>query len=370
MPHTTAASVLRSVIAVRRLGTAVNADVRLILEDLFAELAAELARIDPAGPSAERWRRERLAKYADAVRHLTAEAFADVRRTATDDLAIIGAHEAEMVAERLRQTIGAVNLAAVGVDIRPGKIGRAMVRSILSSDPIDGLTLQEWFAGQAEGTARRVLRQVRLGMLQSEGVDDLVRRIRGRSAGILYDGDGKAVRTKAGGFRHRYAGGVMDTTTREAETIVRTATNYVANRAHIETYNANADVVGAVRFTATLDGRTSEACRAYDGEEWPLGSPDIQTPPLHPNCRSVLAPVVAWDRLGIEPPEPSTRASMGGQVSATLDYESWLKTQPEAFQREVLGPGRYRLFAEGRMSLKDMIRTDGSVIPLRELRDE
>lgn len=346
MPHTTAAAVLRSLVTIRRLGNAVSATVRDMVEDLFDEIAAELVKIDPTGPKAERWRRERTAKLNDAVRHLTAEGFREIRRAVTDDLAVIGASESAYIARRLEEVVGRRNLRAVGVDIRPGRIGRGMVRSIIASDPIDGLTMREWFDGQAESTARNVMRQIRLGMVQSEpilsrGDDmDLVRRVRR----------------------------VMDTTARNAETITRTAVNYVANRAHMATYEANSDVVARVRYVATLEGRTCEVCGSYDGDEWELGSAEIQTPPLHPNCRCVLAPVVDWEGLGIEPPEPGTRASAGGPVPATMDYEEWLRGQPDEFQREVLGPGRYKLFTEERMSLRDMIRTDNTVIPLAELR--
>lgn len=346
MPATTAASVLRSLVTIRRLGNAVSAEVRELVEDLFGEIVAELAKIDPTGPKAERWRRERVEKLADVVRHLTAEGFEQIHRAVRDDLATIGATESQYIARRLKDTIGVRNLRSVGVDIRPGRIGRNMVKSIIDNDPIDGLRLGEWFRGQAESTARNVMRQIRLGMVQSEpilsrGDDvDLVRRVRG----------------------------VINTTARNAETIARTAVNYIANRAHVATYEANADVVEGVRFVATLDGRTSEVCRALDGSEWDLGSDEIQTPPLHPNCRSVLAPIVAWDRFGIEPPADTTRASMDGPVPASMDYEAWLRTQPAEFQREILGAGRYELFREGKVSLRDMIRTDRTVIPLAELQ--
>jgi SPP1 gp7 family putative phage head morphogenesis protein len=47
------------------------------------------------------------------------------------------------------------------------------------------------------------------------------------------------------------------------------------------------------RFSATLDSRTTDVCRACDGVKVPTGSPWLQTrtPPLHFNCRSVLLPI-------------------------------------------------------------------------------
>jgi SPP1 gp7 family putative phage head morphogenesis protein len=373
MPATTAASVLRSLTTIKRLGNGLALEARLLIEDLFSEITAEIARIDPTGPAAERWRRERVAKLEDAVRHLTDEAYTDLYRRTRQGLADIGAGQSRYAADLLERSISARaaelghrSLSAVGVKILPGAIGKNMVKAIIDADPIDGLSLHDWFAGQQANTAQRVMRQVRLGMVQSETTDDIVRRIRGRSAGTARGADGKALRTKAGGFVHRYAGGAMDTTTREAETVARTATQYIANRCHVDTYSANSDVVEGVRYVGTLDHRACEICMAHDSKEWPLGSSEIQTPPLHPNCRSVLSPIVAWERMGLTPPPRATRASMGGQVSAEMDYDAWLRTQPESFRREILGPGRLKLFEDG-MHLRDMIRTDNTVMTIAEL---
>lgn len=47
-----------------------------------------------------------------------------------------------------------------------------------------------------------------------------------------------------------------------------------------------------VRFINPDDSKTSKVCRAViDGTHvWPIGSNSIQVPPLHVNCRSILAP--------------------------------------------------------------------------------
>lgn len=48
--------------------------------------------------------------------------------------------------------------------------------------------------------------------------------------------------------------------------------------------------VDRVMFSAVLDSRTSETCRALHGRVWMVGSPAIRRPPLHPRCRSTLIP--------------------------------------------------------------------------------
>ena len=56
--------------------------------------------------------------------------------------------------------------------------------------------------------------------------------------------------------------------------------------------------VRGVRFSAILDERTSRMCRMRDGMTFRLEDPRLvgNTPPLHPNCRSVLIPVTEFDR--------------------------------------------------------------------------
>jgi hypothetical protein len=94
-------------------------------------------------------------------------------------------------------------------------------------------------------------------------------------------------------------------------------------------------------------------------------------PPAHPNCRSTTTPVIkSWKELGINLTEapPGTRASMDGQVPATLTYNDWLKKQPQAFQDEVLGPTKAKLYRKGDLSLDRFIDKSGNEYTLDELR--
>lgn len=48
-------------------------------------------------------------------------------------------------------------------------------------------------------------------------------------------------------------------------------------------------------YMATLDNRTSEICRGYDGKVFNIDDPNKPIPPLHPHCRSVLVNLVSKD---------------------------------------------------------------------------
>lgn len=74
----------------------------------------------------------------------------------------------------------------------------------------------------------------------------------------------------------------------EAKRLVRTETNYFANKAEIMAY----EEIGIDKyiFIAVLDNRTSEICQDHDGDIFEV-SKAVQgdnVPPLHPNCRSTI----------------------------------------------------------------------------------
>ena len=66
--------------------------------------------------------------------------------------------------------------------------------------------------------------------------------------------------------------------------MVRTATNHVSNIARQKTYEENDDIVKGYEIVATLDGRTSDICKGYDGLIVKHGDKVKPMPPFHPNC--------------------------------------------------------------------------------------
>ena len=74
--------------------------------------------------------------------------------------------------------------------------------------------------------------------------------------------------------------------------LVRTESCYVMNEATVRNYKDNG--IKEYEFMAYLDSATSKICKKLDGkkfsiEEYQAG---INIPPLHPNCRSCIIPVV------------------------------------------------------------------------------
>ena len=59
---------------------------------------------------------------------------------------------------------------------------------------------------------------------------------------------------------------------------------------------------------------------------------------------------------------------MDGQVPGDMNYAEWLAKKPAAFQDEVLGATRGRLFREGKMPLTSFVNNAGREYTLDDLR--
>lgn len=182
-----------------------------------------------------------------------------------------------------------------------------------------------------------------------------------------------------------------------ARRLARTETSEVYNQGHLRAYE-NSGVVKYVEFIATLDERTSPICSALHGTVWPVGSPDIQRPPLHFNCRSRLvayfgrpkAPkkidpsliervrhfrTTYWDMPEVLLPEISKEkideVAMLVAKSPSLKYEYLTKSQAEALKqldrifesREAIVHIYARHFKEG-FQISDIVEKYRSSQPL------
>ena len=84
----------------------------------------------------------------------------------------------------------------------------------------------------------------------------------------------------------------MDLSYSNALRLVRTESCFIMNEATINNYKEND--IKAYQFMAFLDKKTSKQCREMDNEiisieDYKIGK---NCPPLHPNCRSAIAPIV------------------------------------------------------------------------------
>lgn len=340
-------------------------EMRQQLARFYALIEFDLRRADPTGVQ-NRYRAGRLEVFEANLIARTREMRTSYVRRLKDRLAPLGRQQGELTRTVLVSTLGTVEEAPT---VEVG-VTEARMRAILNTEPFQGRVLKGHANRLGANLLDRVMVQLRLGMAREEGIDDLVRRIRGR---------------QVAGSR-AFTGGVLQTTTRESEAIVRTAVTHTANSGGLETFRANADVLDGVLYAAVLDDRTTDICLALDGTVWDLDDPDLVVPgrDTHYGCRSLLTPILAWKRLGLpEPPEPervvrdlstvsdedlerriSVRRRSGGfgkvtRISSGQTATEWFRRQRASVQDHMIGRGKAEAFRRGEItSLRQLIDRD------------
>jgi SPP1 gp7 family putative phage head morphogenesis protein len=329
---------LRTAVLLRRYENTLAARARSVLTDARDKLVALLLNQDPTDVSAGRVPRRlrSLQRQADDILTSAYRDLNEVTREALVELASVRAQGAGAEIAR------AVNQVMVDATAEVQLPSRAMLRAIVTEQPVRGAVMYDWWKQQRLQTRLRFQTEIRIGLTNGESTDDLVRRVRGRSIG--------------GG---RYDGGILDVSTRQAEALVRTSVTQVANRAAFDTYAANDDLTQEYEYVAVLDDRTTEICANLDGERYRYDDPAGKRPPQHWNCRSTIIPVVNYQGLGLKPPAEEPRQL----------YPDWFDAQSASVQDSILGPGRAALVRDGSATLGDMVRQDGSRVPLSDLED-
>lgn len=260
----------------------------------------------------------------------------------------------------------------------------ALLRALVREQPFEGQTLKEWASQLAEADQRRIMNEIRIGMVQGESINDIARRI-------------------VGSAQFNGTDGVTQITRNEAVSITRTAVNFFSNAARQEFFDANSDIFDEELFVATLDSRTTPVCRANDGKRFAVGKGP--KPPLHWNCRSLRVAVVTDNPIGNRPFNPTTEKMLVrqfarenglgsiavredlphgtkgsfddfarkqvrgliGRTPAATTYQQFLKRQSAEFQDDVLGKTKGKLFRKGDLALDRFVDRGGREFTLREL---
>ena len=259
----------------------------------------------------------------------------------------------------------------------------AVLRSVALSRPFEGAVLRDWARNIRRADLRRLEQAIRIGITQGEGAAAIARRVVGTA-------------------RLRGRDGVTEITRRNAAAITRTAVVGISNQARREFFLVNRDIFEEELYVATLDARTTPICRSLDGQTFPVGEGPI--PPLHFNCRSLRVATLDGEAIGQRPARSftqrrlldeynrangtsaRTRAALPrghkgpfdqfsrqrmreltGVVDAKVSYQQWLGRQSRAFQDDVLGPTRARLFRDGNLTLDRFVNRRGDELTLSEL---
>lgn len=194
------------------------------------------------------------------------------------------------------------------------------------------------------------------------------------SEGFVTGATTREILTEITGTRAtRGADGALATAKNSISRAVRTSATHTSVNARDQVFKANEKLIPYYEWVSTLDSRTSNICKALDGQVFEVGKGKL--PPAHPNCRSTTSPLfkdeVEKDSKGnlVKIDLGGTRASQFGQVSADLSYNDWLKKQSKAFQVEALGKSRAELFRKGGLTVDKFTDRFDAPLTLEQLEE-
>lgn len=316
-----------------------NTVAREVVREVRGLLPAIIAALERAKPDSVTSARLRLLEQE--VRGILAAIRADggIRTRVQQQMLQLAASEAQWQAglfgAELPTTLNFQTLAP-----------RQLEQAVLGT-PYEGRFFADHLERIADDGADIIMGAVRTGLVQSETVDQIARRIRGTAA-------------------ERGRDGAYARLIRYSDTWARTTVLHTSNQVRESFMAENADLISGEQYVATLDVRTCPTCMGYDGQVFDVGKGPV--PPVHFNCRCTRVPVVkSWQALGLRGLPESTRASMNGQVPESMTYGAWLKTQPRDVQDEALGRTRAELFRNG-APVEAFTNQTGRLWTLDELR--
>lgn len=318
-----------------------SADMRERLLGVREQLKRVLDSDDELSEMSRRELKDALEEIDAVLLSAFAVATDGLKKNLTELSGILARHEAAA-------------LEALG--IKASEAPQKLIDALLKSRPlsVEGITtdplLEPFIDGFANNQRMRISAAIKQGIAQGQTNAQIRQRIIG---------------TK----KANYQDGIVGASLRSGDAVVRTAAGHVSSMVRQATAEENRDIVAGFRFLATLDSRTSTICRSMDNRILPIDTG--VRPPLHINCRSTLVLELKPEYKGRA--VASKRASKDGEVSDKLTYYGWLKTQHDAFQDEVLGVSRGKLFRDGGLSAEKFaeLQLDKRFRPrtLEELRD-
>ena len=214
-------------------------DSARFLRALEGDIVAQLARIDPTGIAAPSRQAARLEKLLAQVKETIRNAYRAESTRLVGELRELADIETQFAASSINRAVGATLITAT--------LTRGQLVAIVDGVLIQGAPVSDWLSRQAGDTLQKFTDAMRLGIAEGETNASLIRRIRGGVQG------GEPVQ------------GFMQVSRRNAESLVRSATQAVSQKSRQSLYEANQDLVKALQWVSTIDLRTTIDCATRDG---------------------------------------------------------------------------------------------------------
>lgn len=307
--------------------------------DLITALNAALVDVD-----ADSFKVQRLDKMLASVREVNAQAYAAFYGGMTDELQAYVEYEGQFQYDIYKHVVPATFSIA---SVVPEQVYAAAI-----AQPMQGRLLKDWAENLSNNRLNRIKDTIAVGYTQGKTTGDIIREIRG---------------TKA----LKYTDGLLDTSRRELDAVVRTALSHTGQITRTRFTKENEDILGDEMWVSTLDGRTSDDCRARDHllytkvDHKPVGhSVPWRAGPgrLHWCCRSTSIALLKGQKSLY-----GTRAAAGGPVDANLTYNDWLKQQSTIVQDDVLGKAKGDAYRAGKHDASIFTNDKGRTLTLKEM---
>ena len=325
--------------------------------DAIQEVAREILNTDPGRLT--NWGRLRHEEVIQEMRRLTYGIREEITQELNEAIGIAGAEASTFHSNTL-----SINRKAVAVN--HVAISPSQFKSLFKTTPLGGRTLEQWVKRNFEATVIQSMQtKLNAGMLQGKSYRQLTNSI---------------------------LGDMQNFNRRDAMNITRSyvqSANVIAQQAVME---ENKDIVKGWKWSAVLEmgnphtgNGTCLSCAALDGQVFEHGKgPPI---PLHVNCRCVpIAELISYRELGVPVKEldevsrpwtirPDVPIGEGGRNILEFgqhqgNYATWFDTRGDQFKKTVLGPRRYELYKEGKISFDDLVNPKtGKLYRLDELID-
>lgn len=316
---------MRHQVALQRLSAAEVRKVDKFIDQIATELRRRLSGDDLTSLAKSRLERA-LARLNDYL----SQTLGQYRGEIMSDLKDVAEHEAQYTTKALNNAVP-VNIKADFVSPTPLQIQTAALESPLLVKGADGGKLLKSFLTDWTTVEKtRISNAIRIGVATGQTNASIVQSLRGTAA-------------------MNYSDGILALTKSNADKIVHTAVQHVAQSVRQAVFDANDDIISGVKWLATLDSRTCIQCGSLDLVEFPADSGP--RPPAHIFCRCATIPTFKGALAKLSGGQrPSVANGEAASVSGNTNYFSWLKDQPASFQDFAIGPSRAALLRNGGLS--------------------
>lgn len=200
---------------------------------------------------------DQLAYIRSRIEEIRVRAFVRAEKELREEAPTLIDNETKWSKRILSEITG--EKASKFADLTPKRIDKVLENGIIQNRP-----WADWWTYTADADVQRIANVCNAGLVQGITTENIVRLIMGTREG-------------------NYEDGMLSTSRASARNLARTICSGIANQAKDEFYRANDDVVLAVEWLDTLDGRTCVHCAGLDRMRWKTDEPH-PVPPLHPSC--------------------------------------------------------------------------------------